>query len=45
MHQSLPEARILPANPGAKRTTGRTGIMARAAGIMARTCTIVRLPP
>jgi hypothetical protein len=26
----LPEARILPGNPGAGRTTGRTGTMARA---------------
>ena len=30
----LPQARILPANPGAGRTTGRTGTMARAGTIV-----------
>jgi hypothetical protein len=33
---SLPEAQMLPDNPGAKSTTGRTGTMARTGGIAHR---------
>ena len=34
VHKRLPQAHILPDNPGTERTTGRTGTMARTGTIV-----------